>query len=124
MRSLCFIVVMMAALIFASDANAQCSQGYSGYRSTPRAQLPYFAKYPPVYYSHSVKRPYGISPYAVKQGGLPSAIKHQFPRTNPIVKRNPVTAEAVPPARRTLTSSRAIRVNNVSRGWRTNPYYN
>ena len=134
MRSLCSfcflavltIVLVLAAIIFTSDANGQCVQGYSGYRPTPRAQAPYFAKYPPVYYSHSVKRPYGVSPYAVNQGGLPSAVQSQFPRTNPIVKRN-VTAEAVPPAtnpRRPLTPSRVIRVNNVSRGWRTNPYCN
>ena len=32
---------------------------------------PYFAKFPPVYYSHPVARPYGISPYAVPPGIVP-----------------------------------------------------
>jgi hypothetical protein len=32
---------------------------------------PYFAKYPPVYYSHIVYRPYGVSPYAAPPGIVP-----------------------------------------------------
>jgi len=133
MRSLCSLVILLVAIIFTPAANGQCSQSYGGfssYRSTPRAQAPYFAKYPPVYYSHSVKRPYGVSPYAVNQGGLPSTVKHQFQRTNPVVKRT--KAEAVPTAispRRSptpyrVTPSRVLHGNNGSRGWRTNPYYN
>ncbi len=34
-------------------------------------QPPYFAQYPPVYYSHIVARPYGISPYAAPPGIVP-----------------------------------------------------
>ena len=49
-------------------------------------QPPYFAKYPPVYYSHVVKRPYGISPYAAPAGiapvemsfGIPISVKNPF----------------------------------------------
>jgi hypothetical protein len=33
---------------------------------------PYFAKFPPVYYSHIVPRPYGISPYAAPPGIAPA----------------------------------------------------
>jgi len=143
MRSLCFIVFLLVAIIFTPTANGQCNQSYGGfssYRSTPRAQAPYFVKHPPVYYSHSVKRPYGVSPYAVNQGGLPPAVTHPFPRTNPTVKRT--AAEAVPtaisprrssttyrvtPSRVTpsrVTPSRVLRGDNSSRGWRTNPHYN
>ncbi len=37
--------------------------------------LPYFAKFPPVYYSGIVKRPYGISPYAVPPGITPTEMQ-------------------------------------------------
>ncbi|MDP1562311.1 MAG: hypothetical protein Q8M16_13105 [Pirellulaceae bacterium] len=36
--------------------------------STPREDLPYFAKFPPVYYGDMVRRPYGFSPYALPPG--------------------------------------------------------
>ncbi|MEZ6093219.1 MAG: hypothetical protein R3C03_03125 [Pirellulaceae bacterium] len=36
-----------------------------------REEPPFFAKYPPVYYSHIVRRPYGISPYAAPAGIRP-----------------------------------------------------
>lgn len=34
----------------------------------PDHQLPYFTKYPPVYYSYPVARPYGYSPFAYPPG--------------------------------------------------------
>ena len=71
-------------LITESNANAQgINNGYQfgagvnsaynlGCRSyTPREQLPYFAKFPPVYYSNIVARPVGISPYAAPAGISP-----------------------------------------------------
>lgn len=36
--------------------------------STPREDLPYFAKFPPVYYGDMIRRPYGFSPYALPPG--------------------------------------------------------
>jgi hypothetical protein len=36
--------------------------------STPREDLPYFTKFPPVYYGDMVRRPYGFSPYALPPG--------------------------------------------------------
>lgn len=36
-----------------------------------REQLPYFAQFPPVYYSHISPRPYGVSPFAAPPGILP-----------------------------------------------------
>ncbi len=34
--------------------------------------LPFYSLYPPVYYSHSVARPYGFSPYALPAGMQPA----------------------------------------------------
>jgi len=46
------------------------------YRTIPRpfgnSILPYFSLYPPVYYSHSVPRPYGYSPFALPPGMQPA----------------------------------------------------
>ena len=39
--------------------------------SSSRSNLPYFAQFPPVYYSGIVKRPYGISPFAAPAGVTP-----------------------------------------------------
>ncbi len=45
-------------------------------RTIPRAfggnDLPYFALFPPVYYSHVVPRPYGYSPFALPPGVQPA----------------------------------------------------
>jgi hypothetical protein len=47
--------------------------------------LPYFALYPPVYYSHPVPRPYGFSPFAYPPGTMtPEAI-----RVQPLMVSNP-----------------------------------
>lgn len=40
-------------------------------RNGAREQLPYFAQFPPVYYSHILPRPYGISPFAAPPGIMP-----------------------------------------------------
>jgi len=46
------------------------------YRTIPRpfgnSIVPYFSLYPPVYYSHSVPRPYGYSPFALPAGVQPA----------------------------------------------------
>ncbi len=39
--------------------------------NSPREDLPYFAKFPPVYYGNMVRRPYGFSPYALPPGIMP-----------------------------------------------------
>lgn len=38
-----------------------------GFAQSPQ-ELPYFAKYPPVYYSHPIARTYGYSPFAYPPG--------------------------------------------------------
>ncbi len=44
---------------------------YGGGLQERREDLPYFSKFPPVYYSGKVKRPYGVSPYAAPPGIIP-----------------------------------------------------
>ena len=85
MKLLIAITVALAAIVICSEGTAQAQsqlhrggfpypsyiqQGFAGGPGAyggfgfqlPREQPPYFAKFPPVYYSHVVKRPYGISP--------------------------------------------------------------
>jgi len=44
-------------------------------------QPPHFARFPPVYYSHIVRRPYGISPYAAPAGIAPVELSIPAPKT-------------------------------------------
>ena len=82
-RVLAVCGVLMAGGLFASTACAQnlgCGLGAGAYGlgfynygygsgiDTPR--LPYYAVYPPVYYSYIVPRPYGYSPFAYPPGTL------------------------------------------------------
>ena len=52
---------------------------------------PYFALFPPVYYSHPVRRPYVYSPCAYLPGRMPPKIKPRPPLVirNPYVTRQP-----------------------------------
>ena len=50
---------------------------------------PYFAQFPPVYYSGIVRRPYGISPFAAPPGVEPVELRHQVIEAEPITIRNP-----------------------------------
>lgn len=62
--------------------------------SNPREDVPYFAKYPPVYYNGIIARPYGVSPYAAPPGIVPVEMM-QMPAAEPIIITNP---HVVPPA--------------------------
>ena len=64
---------LTVAVAFTSSASAIDQYGFvlnGNYGGLPRAYNyrvptpPYFAVHPPVYYSHPVSRPYGLSPYA------------------------------------------------------------
>ena len=55
--------------------------GYYGIRSQRSESLPYFAKFPPVYYSGIVRRPVGISPYAAPAGITPVEMTMPAPAT-------------------------------------------
>jgi hypothetical protein len=133
MRILLSLTVVLAAMAtFTSSSEAQFGDGYrfgSGLRftrgfcgggfATPREQPPYFAQYPPVYYSGIVKRPYGISPYAVPPGIAPveMSVPQPITVTNPFFEKQavPVSGEASEPA--PVKDSNGNKVT-----WRPNPY--
>ena len=50
---------------------------------------PYFAEFPPVYYSGIVRRPYGISPFAAPAGVVPVELSHAADAHEPAVVKNP-----------------------------------
>ena len=70
------LAVAAAASLAGSSAKAQyfggCGFGGYGYGMPYNVygqdSIPYFALYPPVYYSHPVPRPYGFSPFAYPPG--------------------------------------------------------
>ena len=69
---------------------------------SPRIEEPpYFAKFPPVYYSGIVKRPYGVSPYAAPPGVTPVEMAMPAPQNvkNPYygIEVQPVADEKAEP---------------------------
>ncbi|HAY78733.1 MAG TPA: hypothetical protein DCY79_02870 [Planctomycetaceae bacterium] len=70
---LCAAATLAVAVAFVAPAAAVEPYGFvinGNYGGLPRSYQyrvpvpPYFAVHPPVYYSHRVYRPYGLSPYA------------------------------------------------------------
>lgn len=116
-RQLFTLALLVGSLFSVTDVNAQnvygraYGDGYGfgmGLQSPffvgnfgyvrPSEEIPYFAKFPPVYYSHIVPRPYGVSPYATPPGIVPTEFMVQ-PLAQPEVIRNPyVDQELVAPA--------------------------
>jgi len=85
-----------------------------------RAGLPYFAQFPPVYYSHIVRRPYGISPFAAPPGIAP--VELSVP-ASPITISNPFFDQEVAP----VSSESFAPVPDIDPidddvTWITNPY--
>lgn len=81
-----WIATLSLACAFVAISQANASAQTAGYQFgvglgygqpggirfiSPREDLPYFAKYPPVYYGDMVRRPYGYSPYALPPGIMP-----------------------------------------------------
>ena len=111
MKRFIAIAAALAAIVICSEGNAQAQSrlhsggfpypgssyqqgfnggfGFDGFRLR-REQPPFFAKFPPVYYSRAIKRPYGISPYAAPAGVTPVEINYFKPvPTNPVLVKNP-----------------------------------
>lgn len=102
-RILILAALFLAIGTFASQAQAQIGyeHGYGfglGYNFGfptigrcyyQREDLPYFAKFPPVYYSHIVRRPYGVSPYAAPPGILPVEMSAHRVAREPLTIVNP-----------------------------------
>lgn len=110
MKRFIAIAAALAAIVICSQGSAQaqtrlhpggfpfpggcCQQGLNGIGGLEinrlrREQPPYFAKFPPVYYSHVVKRPYGISPYAAPAGVMPVEMAYAKPVAKPVAINNP-----------------------------------
>ncbi len=77
LKACLFLAVVAATSLASSSAKAQffggCGSGYGWGYGIPynvygQDSIPYFALYPPVYYSHPVPRPYGFSPFAYPPG--------------------------------------------------------
>ena len=66
-------------------------------REFRREKPPYFATFPPVYYSNIVKRPYGVSPYAAPSGIVP--VEMLGPAPAPVSITNPFFNNEVSPAK-------------------------
>lgn len=101
------------------------NRGFFGFRDFDRIQTrvrpesqPYFAVNPPVYYSHIVKRPYGVSPFPAPAGIAP--VEMQFVPAVPVTIKNPYVGEVAPakvPAKpKTKTDEKTT--------WVPNPYLN
>ena len=114
---LSFIVGLTLALGFGGTALAGdgcCNYGLQ-YQVIVPESIPYFAQFPPVYYSQPVPRPYGWSPYAYPPGVLtPEPAPVPEMTINPYVPRD---SEEVPhdKAEKKATAATSIRI--------INPYY-
>lgn len=62
-----------------------------GFIPTP----PYFSLYPPVYYSHNVYRPYGMSPFPITSYQPGTSVRYERAIPEPKVVVNPFVEQAV-----------------------------
>ena len=161
MKRFIALAAALAAIAICSEGNAQaqsrlhpggfpypggtCQQGFGGgfgldgFRLR-REQPPFFAKFPPVYYSRAVKRPYGISPYAAPAGVAPVELNYIKPvPTNPVLIHNPhVKPESAMDAKveidakvnvdkkpkvDTKVKANVTPEKNKTASWRVNPFF-
>jgi hypothetical protein len=111
------LAVLVVAGVMAPAANAWYGGGsfwcgaYPGYWLPPsllQERPPYFAFYPPVYYSHPIYASYGVSPYPRGSRGAaaePAAIV-------PLTVRNEYVDSEVLAANAAATASRPLRITN------------
>ena len=88
-RKVAIVAAMAAATCAAADrASAQCGgYGMGGYGywdigrlySVLADNVPYYAAFPPVYYSHPVPRTYGYSPFAYPPGVMTPEVESAAP---------------------------------------------
>jgi len=112
--------VVLVGSLCASSAQAQIFGGggggyglgffnYGGNTGQYFERIPYYALYPPVYYSNIVPRPYGYSPFAYPPGTMtpdvaPSAAATDF--INPYVPRGDRPATETPVSDKTVRTAR------------------
>lgn len=95
---------------------------YGGVRER-QEDLPYFAKFPPVYYSGIVKRPYGISPFATPPGIIPTELQVAVPK--PVTISNPFfnnDIEEIDTIQVETESNLDSSIDNKTTEWKANPY--
>ena len=157
MKRFIAIAAALAAIVICSEGNAQAQSrlhsggfpypgntfqqgcgggfGFDGFRLR-REQPPFFAKFPPVYYSRAVKRPYGISPYAAPAGVRPVELDYFKPvLTNPVVVKNPYYNDGTKSAmdseikidseeKRDVKVKAKVEPGKIkTAGWRVNPFF-
>ncbi len=102
----------------------RCDRNFFGLpiAPTPRIdQPPFFALYPPVYYSQDiVARPYGISPYAAPAGIIPTEMGGAVPihQVNPYYVDPSVVPPILPQAPETKGAEEGRKTT-----WIKNPYF-
>ncbi len=87
--------------------------------------MPYFAKFPPVYYSHVVKRPYGVSPFAAPSGIVPVEMTAPVPMMriqNPYIEQDVDVIDI--PSEPVETDDEAVEETASKTTWIPNPYIN
>jgi hypothetical protein len=104
-RTLLLTAVLTASLAAGNRAQAQCGVGAYGFGhgywdigrlySVLADNVPYYAAFPPVYYSYPVPRTYGYSPFAYPPGVMTPDVE-----VEPLVIENPHVdgAEVAPEA--------------------------
>ena len=109
--------VLLASSVGASSAKAQflSGGGYGlgffnyGNNSYMDQRIPYYALYPPVYYSYPVARTYGYSPFAYPPGTRTPDIA---PTAQAATYINPYVPRKVQPAAKQPTLDKSVRVAN------------
>ena len=83
-------------------------------------QPPYFARFPPVYYSHIVRRPFGISPFAAPPGIAPVELSVPVPAT----VKNKYFDSNIAPVSEEMEVEKAMKDvdNKTTATWVSNPF--
>lgn len=87
-----------------------CNSGFN-------EDLPYFAKFPPVYYSNIVARPVGISPFAAPAGIRP--VELDFAPAKHVTKKNPFYDGKAQPVKSVPGTLKTLKQKTT---WVPNPY--
>jgi hypothetical protein len=100
------VAVLLALGLSASQASAQGILGpgayglgffnYGAYGNDMYYRIPYYALFPPVYYSYPVARPYGYSPFAYPPGTITPEVQQKTAAVeylNPFVPQRPKIGE-------------------------------
>ena len=141
MTRLLILAIAVAAMVFTSNSNASAqsyNNGYgfgtgvlssggfgSGAFAGGFTAPPYFAQFPPVYYSGIVRRPYGISPYAAPAGIAPVELNalNGGVVVQPLTVKNPYMNQSRPAAATSKPVKAAKPTLNNKTTWVKNPHF-